>query len=174
MTSHAAHIPVIETGRLTLRAIGEDDLDALAAFYEGDRSSFVGGPLDRARCWQMIAGNLGHWLLRGYGMWVIDGKETGTPIGLVGFIYREGWQEPELGWQIWDGEGKGYAHEAAAAARAHGAAQFGLDSVISYIHPANARSQALARRLGAAPESKHVLLGTEVDVWRHPKAEGTA
>ena len=174
MTSFAIDIPVIETERLTLRAIRESDLDALTAFYEGERSHFVGGPLDRARCWQMIAGNLGHWLLRGYGMWVIETRDSGAAIGLVGFIYREGWSEPELGWQMWSGEGKSYAHEAAAAARAHGAAQFGLDGVISYINPANVRSQALARRLGAAPESTHVLLGIEVDVWRHPKAEGTA
>lgn len=169
MTVFTFDIPVVETDRLTLRPIRESDLDGLAAFYASDRAQFVGGPLDRVRCWQMIAGNLGHWHLRGYGMWVIARRDTGAAIGLVGFINREGWQEPELGWQLWDGEGTGLAHEAAAAARAHGAAQFGLDGVISYIDPANGRSQALARRLGAAPESRHLLLGTEVDVWRHPK-----
>lgn len=175
MTTLTLHIPEVQSGDLLLRAVCEDDLDPVAAFYAGARSHFVGGPLARAECWRLIAGNLGHWALRGYGMWVIADRETGDPLGLCGFIFREGWDEPELGWQVWDGhEGLGIAYRAACAARAHGARHFGLDGVISYIDPSNTRSQALAARLGARFEREGKLLGTPCQVWRHPKTAEAA
>lgn len=168
-------IPEVKCGDLILRAVREDDLGPLAAFYAGARSRFVGGPLDRAECWRLIAGNLGHWALRGYGMWVIADRSDGNPLGLCGFIFREGWDEPELGWQVWDGhEGRSTAYRATLAARAHGAKHFGLDGVVSYIDPGNARSQALARRLGARFERDGSLLGTPCQVWRHPNCQEVA
>jgi RimJ/RimL family protein N-acetyltransferase len=92
-------------------------------------------------------------------------------IGACGFIFREGWDEPELGWNLHDGyEGKGYAFEAASAARAYGAKHFDLSGVISYIDPVNRRSIALAKRLGATFERKTSLLGQEADIYRHPKS----
>lgn len=170
MTLHSVDIPEIETERLTLRAARESDLDGIAAFYATDRARFVGGPMERADCWRIISGGLGHWLLRGYGIWVVEDRASGQPCGLCGFIFREGWDEPELGWQVWDGaEGRGLAHEAATAARDHGARRFGLHRVISYIDPANIRSQRLAARLGAVPERDGTMLGKPVQVWRHPQ-----
>ncbi|GAW33084.1 hypothetical protein RA2_00120 [Roseovarius sp. A-2] len=175
MTTLTLHIPTVEAGDIVLRAICEDDLDPLATFYAGARSHFVGGPLERADCWRLIAGNLGHWALRGYGMWVISDRASGDPMGICGFIYREGWDEPELGWQVWDGyEGRGIASRAARAARAHGATQFGLDGVISYIDAGNTRSLALAKRLGARFERDGTLLGKPCQVWRHPRASEVA
>ena len=65
-------------------------------------------------------------------------------------IFNDGWDEPELGWHIYDGfEGKGYAYQATIAARRYSARHFGLDRVISYIDPENTRSVALAERLDA-------------------------
>lgn len=175
MTTVTLHIPTIDAGEIVLRAISEVDLGPLATFYAGERSKFVGGPLSRADCWRLIAGNLGHWALRGYGMWVIADRACGDPMGICGFIFREGWDEPELGWQVWDGyEGRGIAFRAAKAARIHGATHFGLDSVISYIDPENTRSQALAERLGARFEREGTLLGTPCQVWRHPKSKEVA
>ncbi len=170
MTLHSVDIPVIETARLILRAGRETDLDALAAFYASDRAAYVGGPMDRVQSWLAIAAGLGHWLIRGYGMWTMEDRVTGLPCGRCGFIFREGWPEPELGWQVWDGfEGNGLAHEAVVAARDHGARYFGLDSVVSYIDPANLRSQRLAIRLGAVHDGDTTLLGGPVQAWRHPR-----
>ena len=57
-------IPVLETDRLILRDLRERDLDALAAFYAGERSRFIGGPLSRNDAWRRIAtvlGEMGVW-----------------------------------------------------------------------------------------------------------------
>ena len=65
-------------------------------------------------------------------------------------------------------EGKGYAFEAASAARDAGARLFGLTSLISLIDPENIRSQNLARRLGATIEREIEFMGHPCHIWRHP------
>ncbi|MEZ5716473.1 MAG: GNAT family N-acetyltransferase [Paracoccaceae bacterium] len=175
MSLFSVDIPLIETERLILRAPREDDFAALAAFLASDRSRFVGGPMDAPQAFRSLLASLGHWLLRGYGMWTIALRQDDAPVGRVGFLYGEGWDEPELGWHVFSGyEGQGLAFEAALAARAHGAAQFGLTGVISYIDPANSRSLALARRLGAQFERDGAVIGKPAQVWRHPKLEALA
>ncbi len=173
MTQFAFDIPTLDAGDVTLRAIAESDLDAIAAFYATERSQFVGGPLPRVDAWRIISSNLGHWALRGYGMWIIAADQQ--PVGMCGFIFREGWDEPELGWQVWDGyEGRGIAYQAASAARAHGTQAFGLDGVISYIDRRNTRSIRLAERLGAVLERETVFMDKPCHVYRHPKQEKQA
>ena len=166
----AAHIPVIETDRLILRGPREDDFEAFAAFSASERARWVGGPYSRLRAWGGFLATFGHWALRGFGMWMLEDRATGATAGRVGMIYNDGWDEPELGWHIFDGfEGCGYAFEAAKAARRHAAVHQGLDGVISYIAPDNTRSLALAARLGAAPERERTLHGQPVQIFRHPK-----
>ncbi len=167
-------IPELETQRLVLRAPREKDFEAHAAFMSSDRAKYVGGPQNRYDAWRGFCGGLGHWVLRGYGMWLVADKKTDAALGRIGFIFHEGWDEPELGWHIFNGaEGKGYAFEAARAARAFGAQEYKLDGVISYIDPDNTRSAALATRLGATHESDRVFFDKPCQIWRHPK-EGAA
>lgn len=170
MTSMTLPIPVIETERLLLRAPHGSDLVAMAAFYESDRSRFVGGPRDLAGSYTSLTARLGHWVLNGYGLWHLTEKANRTFAGWCGIIFAPGWQEPELGWSLMAGaEGKGLAHEAALAARRHAALHQGQDGVISYIDPANTRSRALAERLGATREAEATLLGKPCEIWRHPR-----
>ncbi len=172
MTPMVLDIPVVETERLVLRGLREADVPAVAAFYATERAKWVGGLQDPIDCWRIVATWLGHWVMRGYGMWAIEDRASGQMAGLTGFIFRDGWDEPELGWHIYGGfEGKSIAYEAASAARSFGAAQFGLDGVISYIAPDNTRSVALATRLGARFERNGALMGTPCHVYRHPAAE---
>jgi len=164
------HIPVVETGRLILRGPRETDFEPFAAFSASQRAKWVGGPYSRARGSGGFLNVYGHWALRGYGMWMLEHKDTGQTAGRVGMIYNDGWEEPELGWHNFDGfEGQGLAFEAAKAARSHAAQQQNLDEVISYIGPADTRSIALAGRLGAIHERDGVLLDHNVHVYRHPK-----
>lgn len=167
-----SHAPVVETEDLILRGYREEDFDAFAAFGASDRARFVGGPQDRWVSWRSFMAGIGHWTLRGYGMWMVEHRATGKVAGRVGMIFNDGWDEPELGWHIYDGfEGKGYAYQATIAARRYSARHFGLDRVISYIDPENTRSVALAERLDASFERAGEVLGHPCQVWRHPSAE---
>ncbi|MCV2888113.1 GNAT family N-acetyltransferase [Ruegeria aquimaris] len=168
-------IPVIETENLILRGPRESDFEAFAAFGASDRSRFVGGPFPRFRSWGGFLATYGHWALRGYGMWMVEDRATAATAGRIGFIFNDGWDEPELGWHIFDGfEGKGYAFEASSAARTYGAQHFGLDAVISYIDPVNTRSLRLAERLGAQYERDGEVVGHPCQVWRHPHQKEAA
>ncbi len=168
-----SHAPVVDTTDLVLRGYREEDFEAFAAFSASERARFVGGPQDRWNSWRAFMAGIGHWTLRGYGMWMVEHRATARVAGRVGMIFNDGWDEPELGWHIYDGfEGKGYAYQATHAARAYCAQFFGLDQLISYIDPENTRSVALARRLGAVFERDGWLLGAPCQVWRHPSQEG--
>ena len=162
-------IPTLDTQRLILRGPRESDFDAFAAFGASDRAHWIGGPFSRHRSWGGFLATYGHWALRGYGMWMAEDRASGRTAGRIGMIFNDGWAEPELGWQIFDGfEGKGLAQEAARAARDHAARHFGLDGVISYIRAENTRSLALAERLGATVEREGELIGIPMLVYRHP------
>ena len=163
-------IPRIETERLILRAPRESDFDAFASFGASDRAKWVGGPYSRARSWGGFLAMFGHWALRGYGFWMLETRADAGIAGRVGFARHDGWDEPELGWHIFEGfEGRGIAFE---AARAHAARHLGLNGVISYIAHANTRSRALAERLGAHIEREAELLGKPCQIWRHPMIGG--
>ena len=133
--------PVLTTERLTLRAQTPSDAEAHAAFYGSVRSAGMGGPLDRPQAWRQFAAELGHWLLRGYGFWMVEVTETGQTVGQVGFWNPDGWTEVEMGWAMFEGsEGKGYAYEAALTARAYAYDTLGWGPLTSVIVPGNTRS----------------------------------
>ncbi len=169
MSAVALSIPVIETERLILRGPNMADFEAFAAACASERARFVGGPQSRKQGWSAFLAMFGHWALRGFGMWMAEHRASGVPAGRIGMIFNDGWQEPELGWHVFDGfEGQGLAQEAARAARVHAARHQDLDRVISYIAPDNSRSQALAKRLGARVERDGLLNDWPVQIWRHP------
>ena len=165
--------PTLHTERLTLRPFVEADLDAYAAMCadaEVMRHIGAGGPVDRDIAWRQMAHFAGHWVLRGYGMWAIEERASGELVGRAGFLNPEGWPANELGWLLgrphW---GRGYAYEASLAAREHGRQTMGLHGrLISLIRAENARSLALARRLGAQHEETIDFMGATAQVWRHP------
>ncbi|MGL4235330.1 GNAT family N-acetyltransferase [Tabrizicola sp.] len=176
LTQDANGGPVLETGRLCLRAPRAGDFDAYATYYAQDRSRFTGGPLDRPTAWRAFAAQLGHWQLRGYGLWTLTLKDTPDAIGHVGFWNPEGWLEREVGWSLYPGhEGNGFAFEAAMAARTYAYTDLGWGALISVIAPGNDRSVALAVRMGATFEREWVTpSGKPALIYRHPGLEVTA
>lgn len=159
----------LETERLRLRAFRNEDLDAYApmcADPEVMRFLGTGVTMNRGEAWRSMAGFLGHWMLRGYGMWALEEKATGAFVGRAGFLDPEGWPGFELGWTLgrehW---GKGYATEAAKRALDYAFTEMGRDVVISLIRPDNVRSAQVARRLGYAHARDVELLGSLANVW---------
>lgn len=169
-------IPTIETERLILRAPAERDFPPMAEFYGSDRARFVGGPTTPELTWRMLAMEAGHWLLRGYGRWIAEEKATGATVGMVGLFNPEGWPEPEIGWDLFNGfEGRGFATEAGRAVRAFAYDVLHLPTVMSLVKPPNTASARVAERLGCVREGTfiHERHGV-MDVWRHPSARALA
>ncbi|MEM6621048.1 MAG: GNAT family N-acetyltransferase [Pseudomonadota bacterium] len=169
-------IPVLETPRMLLRAPTVDDFPAEVAFYASDRSRGVGGPYPIETVWRKMCERLGQWVLRGYGLWSMQMKDTGAYAGRVGIFHPHDWPGPELGWAVMaDAEGKGLAFEAAQIVRRHVYQTHGWTRLISVIDPDNARSIALAERLGCTrePDWEQPTEGM-VTIWLHPQPEGQA
>ncbi|MFN4102309.1 MAG: GNAT family N-acetyltransferase, partial [Pararhodobacter sp.] len=124
--------------------------------------------------WRAFGHMTGHWVHRGYGLFFFADKATGELLGFAGPWFPEGWPEPELGWSVISGaaEGKGYAFEAASAARIWARDALGWTTAISLIDPANTRSQKLARALGCLPEGPGEVMGKPCTIWRHPALGG--
>lgn len=163
-------IPTLTTERLTLRAPEDRDFPAYAAFRASDRARFVGGPNSEWDAWNMLCSIAGHWQIRGYGRWIVADKSDDRALGVVGPFYPIDWPEPEIAWTMFGGaEGKGYAYEAATAARRFAYDTLGWRTASSFVSPENTRSVALAKRLGCVPDGvhEHRTFGP-LHIWRHP------
>lgn len=166
-------IPTLETPRLVLRAPGLEDFAPMTAFYATDHAKFVGGPLTAELAWRALAMEAGHWLLQGFGRWTIVEKDTGQWVGMTGLWFPDGFPEQELGWDLAEhATGKGYATEAATAARAYAYDVLGWTTLISLVADGNEASAAVARRLGASLDGRftHARFGA-MDLYRHPGPE---
>lgn len=162
-------IPMLETQRLILRAFTQEDFAPLCEFYSDEESArFVGGVENAQQVWRRMASYIGHWALRGYGMWALETKEAGAFVGYVGNWFPEGWPEPEIAYGLTRaGQGYGYATEAARAALYHAYADLGWKTAISAIDPANTASASVAKRLGATYEEHRPVAFFTADIYRH-------
>lgn len=84
-----------------------------------------------------------------FGVWTVVEKESGDIIGRAGFSYREGYDEPELGFIIgvpW--QRKGYAEEVCRAILNYGWENLGFDRVQVLVEVWNEASLKLCGKLG--------------------------
>jgi len=167
---------LIETERLILRMFRESDTDAYAEMVsDPEVMRFLGGqPVPRAEAWRNMAMMLGHWHLRGYGMWAVEEKASGEMVGRIGCWNPEGWPGLEVGWTLrrrfW---GRGYATEAARASIDHAFKALDQTRVISLIAPDNVNSIRVAERLGEKPVGEWEVSGKKVIVYAVGREEFT-
>jgi RimJ/RimL family protein N-acetyltransferase len=161
---------VIETARLILRPFDAGDMEGLYRLVYADpevRDAWSGyrETLDQFRC-RFARG--GVWRLAGgFGFRAVVLREGGALIGLMGFQRHQ----PELRIVLADGArpvasrpdlvdaeltyalgraywGRGYATEAGAALIAEGFDRLGIDRIVNWVNPLNARTIGLMTRLG--------------------------
>ena len=128
-----------------------------------------GRPLDRADAWRQLALLIGHWELRGFGLWAVEERASGEFIGRIGCHEPDGWPGFELGYvlarEAW---GRGLAREGAAAALDFARRELGRDTIISLIRPANRASIAVAEHFGARRTGSVEFYGATTDVYTYP------
>ena len=170
----AFDIPTLTTDRLRLRAFCAGDLDAYGAMRanpEVVRYLGTGRPTTPVEVWRMMAGFLGQWALRGYGVWACEKIAGGAFIGAVGTYHPLDWPEPEIIYSLdrpfWR---QGFATEAAGAARNWLFEHFPLPRAASFIRPDNFASKRVAGRLGAVYESTSEAGASAFECWVHYRA----
>ncbi|MFV0473075.1 MAG: GNAT family N-acetyltransferase [Pikeienuella sp.] len=172
-----AGIPAIETARLRLRAPRIEDFALYAEIAISPRGlGLFGETPSRRDVWRDFAQMVATWILRGHGVWTVETREGGAPLGFILLGFEAGDHEPELGYVFAESaEGRGFAREAAEAALAHGREALALPALVSTIEPGNRRSIRLAERLGGARDrAAEAAHGNRVRVYRYEIGENCA
>lgn len=170
-------IPTIETERLILRPWRHSDFAPVAAFYADDPSSrFVSGPRDPAHAEMWFLARFGDWALRGFGTLAFEEKASGRWIGWCGINQYVTWPEPGVQYALTaSARGHGYMVEGARPTLDYMFRASGRDRFETTIHPTNAASKAVARKLGARPtERMEMDDGQLCEVWIFSPSRGGA
>ncbi len=145
-------VPELHSQRLLLRAPAAKDFPVYRSFYaNAEASASYGGPLPPDLVWRKLAYDVGHWALRGFGMWSIVEKASGSTIGSCGIVWAEGWPRHELTWWVAPASRRrGYALEASRAVIAWAYDSLGWRNVETHMNDDNVAARALAEKLGGA------------------------
>lgn len=143
---------VIETPRLVLREQTPDDAAfVLALVNDPDWLRYIGDrgvrTLDDARAY--IDRAVEAYRRLGFGLWLVELRDGGVPVGLCGLIRRDALEDVDVGFAFLPAyRGRGYASEAAAAVLDYGWRVVGLRRVVAIVSPDNAASVRVLERLG--------------------------
>jgi len=142
----------LETERLRLRPYREEDLDDLHAMFSDPEhmrwypSTFS---VEETRGW--IDRRFEEYREDGFGLWIVEDRQTDEFLGTVGPAVRIVDEEPhvEIGWHTKPGrKGQGIAPEAGEAARDWAFEQLEVDHLISIVRPENTGSNRVAQKIG--------------------------
>lgn len=144
---------IIETERLTMRRAEVDDAAFIVELLNDPGwLRFIGNKNVRtpedARAY--IARALVSMYERlGFGLYLVERKADGAPVGLCGLIKRDSLEDVDLGFAFLPQfRGEGYAREAAAAVMEHARADFGLKRLVAITTQDNEASSRLLEKLG--------------------------
>jgi RimJ/RimL family protein N-acetyltransferase len=147
-------VPELETERLLLRGWRPADLEPFAQMNaDPEVMRLLPAPLKRRQS-DALAQRCMRGLERdGVGPWALEERATGRFLGFTG-LARPRFEAPflpavEIGWRLArDAWGQGFASEGARAAAAYAFGTLGLDELVAFTTPQNARSRGVMERLG--------------------------
>lgn len=170
-------VPDITTERLYLRPISEADFEGHAHITsQAEVMRYISGaPLTRAEAWWNIARYMGHWYMRGYGMFAVVERASGELIGHMGFLNPEDGRGFELGWALRSSSwGRGYALEGTQALVEHAFSVLQQPHIACFIRPENVRSIRVAEQLGARLEREITEVNKQLLVYGIVRGETVA
>lgn len=166
---------VLTTERLVLRHLRAEDADFILALvndpdwlrYIGDRGIRTA---DDARGY-IATGPVDMYARLGFGLYAVELRGEGTPIGICGLIRRDWLEEVDLGFAFLPRfRGAGYAFEAAAATVEHARSPLGLGRLMAIVSPDNADSIRLLGKLGMTFERRVQPPGASGEVCVYGRA----
>ncbi len=151
----------LETERLRLRRV--EGADAIFILRLLNEPSFIANIGDRGVRTEVAARDYiatrvaKSYAEHGYGMYIVEPRGTGRPMGLCGLVRRPFLDAPDIGFAFlpayWS---QGYAGESARGVLGH-AQTLGLTRVLGIVLPTNEPSVRLLRKLGFSYERDVVM-----------------
>lgn len=143
---------IIETKRLIIREIAQNDLDGLYRICsDPELMKFVGdgNPLSKQQTQKWVDVTLSNYASKGFGMYGVIDKETGTFIGYCGLVFSTDVNDNELIYALskayW---GRGLATEIAKCLVEFGFSNLHMDRIYASIDPENTASEKILSKLG--------------------------
>ena len=153
MSFRGSLLTVIETDRLVLRRLSTDDAEFINELlnqpsflrYIGDKE--VRNTADAVRYIQ--TGPIASYERFGFGLYLVELKETGESIGICGLLKRDSLPDVDVGFAFlpsyWS---QGYAFESASAVMTYGREVLGLRRIVAITSLDNDASIRLLERIG--------------------------
>ena len=144
---------ILDTARLTLRRMSLDDASfMLDLVLDVDFIRFIGDKgvrnLEDARVY-ITNGALASYESHGFGLYVVELRETQTPIGICGFVKRDSLPDCDIGYAFLPTyRNHGYAAESASAVLAYGRGVLAITRVLGITDPENERSVRVLEKIG--------------------------
>ena len=144
---------VLETERLLLRHLSVDDARfMLELMNEPSYIRFIGDrkirSLEGAKV-SITNGPIASYARNGFGLYLVELKETGESIGICGLIKRDTLEDVDIGYaflpKFWL---KGYAIESAMAVRNYAHEVLGLKRLVGITDPENVGSIRVLEKIG--------------------------
>ncbi|SDX96233.1 GNAT family N-acetyltransferase [Lysobacter enzymogenes] len=146
-------MPTIQTQRLTLSELTAGDAGFILELV--NEPGFLGGIGDRgvrdldSALRYIQDGPAASYARHGYGLWRVELRDSGEPVGMCGLLCRDTLPDPDLGYAFlqrhWQ---RGYAVEAGAAVLRYARESLALPRVLAIVNPDNAASIKVLERLG--------------------------
>lgn len=146
-------LKVLETERLSLRQLSTSDAEFLLQLL--NEPSFITNIGDRgvrtvADAEQYaLKGPVTSYAANGFGLYLVELKLTGTPIGICGLVKRDALADADIGFAFlpafWS---QGYAVESATAVKAYAMNVLGLPRVLAITNPNNSGSIRVLEKIG--------------------------
>jgi len=157
---------VSETKRLRIRHFREADAEFIVnllnepSFIENIADKGVRNLVDAIK--YLKDGPIESYRVNGFGLSMVELKESNVPLGMCGLIKREELEDVDIGYALLDiYAGNGYAKEAAEVVLKDGREIHGLKRIIAVTSPDNHRSIQLLARLGFKYEKMAELYGAD-------------
>jgi RimJ/RimL family protein N-acetyltransferase len=97
----------------------------------------------------ILSGPVASYEKHGFGLWMVELRESGAPVGICGLLKREALEDADIGYallpEFWS---RGYALEAASAVKAYARERLGMKRVAAVVDSGNQSSIRLLERIG--------------------------
>ena len=144
---------VCQTQRLSIRQFKESDAEFILellneeAFIQNINDKQVRNTSDAIN--YLRSGPMASYQKYGYGLYLVQLKDTKTPIGMCGFLKRDDFEYADIGYSLLEAFwSKGYAKEAAIAVLDYAHKTHHLTTVLAATLPSNIGSISLLEKLG--------------------------
>jgi RimJ/RimL family protein N-acetyltransferase len=146
-------VNILDTERLRLRQLNAGDAAFILELLNDP--SFLRNIGDRGvrtladAVQYILQGPIDSYARHGYGLWLVELKDAGTPAGICGLVKRDTLPDADIGYAFLPRfRSRGYARESAAAVLSYAFGALGLRRVLAITNPDNAGSVKVLEKIG--------------------------